>query len=307
MPSHVRPSGRSSAALLVSCLLLALRMATARPAAADASTCISAHATAQRESNAGHLRLASRLFTACGSDESCPDPLRKECAEFLQSVTRALPSVIFSVVDERGGDVSDVKVFGGDELLVDGLDGRALAIDPGKYSLRFLLPNGQRLGLDVLVREGEKDRLIQVKGERPASGGERASSEARALGKRAPDAHQGAAPWIAAATAGAAVGTGLTLGLLGTSKKNDLEACKPDCPSSKQSTYDGAKTLFLGADAAFGVALVAAGVATWLFVAPAADSRSPSRSGDGPPSGPAVSFGGGPLRGGAEMMVSGAF
>ena len=112
MRSHVRPSSRSSAALLVSCLLLALSAVTARPAAADASTCISAHATAQRESSAGNLRLASRLFTACGSDESCPDPLRKECAELLQAVRRALPSVTFSVVDERGGDLSDVRSSG---------------------------------------------------------------------------------------------------------------------------------------------------------------------------------------------------
>ena len=128
--SHRREGSRPAALF---CLAAAFAMAP-RTAAADAKSCIRAHSTGQRESKAGHLRLASQLFTSCGSDESCPDQLRKECAEFLETVKKTIPTVIFSVLDEDGQDVSGAKVYSSDELLVDGLDGRAFEIDPGNIT-----------------------------------------------------------------------------------------------------------------------------------------------------------------------------
>src|SRR5262249_30690555 len=156
-----------------------------------------AHATGQRESKAGHLRLASQLFTSCGSDDSCPDQLRKECAEFLEDVKRTIPTVVLSALDENGHDVASAKVYSGDELLTDTLDGRALDIDPGKYHLRFVLPGGEELSTDVVVREGEKQRLIQVKKDRAPSA-DRASAGADVHGAAAGSSGSGAAPWVMA-------------------------------------------------------------------------------------------------------------
>src|SRR6185312_3192837 len=99
--------------------LILTAAAFAADASADPKACIRAHATGQRESKLGHLRQASQLFTSCGSDESCPDTLRKECAEFLEGVKRTIPTVLFSALDEDGRDVAAVKVFSTDELLVD--------------------------------------------------------------------------------------------------------------------------------------------------------------------------------------------
>lgn len=71
MLSRNRIAVKSLARPALFCLAAAFGMAP-RTAAADAKSCIRAHSTGQRESKAGHLRLASQLFTSCGSDESCP-------------------------------------------------------------------------------------------------------------------------------------------------------------------------------------------------------------------------------------------
>ena len=294
---------RAAVSLALASGIFCLASTSARPAAADAKTCIRAHSTGQRESKAGHLRLASQLFTTCGSDETCPDQLRKECAEFLESVKKTIPTVIFSVLDESGADVSSAKVFSGDDPLADSLDGRAIEIDPGKYHLRFVLPGGETLNSDVVIREGEKDRLVQVKKERPVP-----AADALATGseKREPTRQTlGPAPWIAAGAAVAALGAGVALGLVGNGKKSQLDQCKPDCPGDLQSAYSSAKGLFLGADISFGVAIVATGVATWLFVSGSGrDDHAPTT-----PSArsrvvrPVVSF----VPGGGLAAVAGAF
>ncbi len=252
----------------------AFSLVIAPPAAADARACIHAHSTGQREAKAGHLRLASQLFTSCGSDETCPDQLRKECADFLQDVTRTIPTVVLSALDEDGHDLAGTKVYSGDELVADGLDGRSVEIDAGRYHLRFVLPDGKELSIDVVIREGEKQRLVQVRKDKPVDPGPPPGIEAR---DRPPEGSRrvGAGPWIAGGVTVAALGTGLTLALLGSQKKSDLEACKPDCPSGERGTYDATRTLFLGADIGFGAAIVGGVVTTWLLLSNMARDAAP--------------------------------
>jgi hypothetical protein len=297
MSSRNRFAGPTRPAVFLVATVLA--MAPARTAAADAKTCIRAHANGQRESKAGHLRLASQLFTSCGSDETCPDQLRKECAEFLEAVKKTIPTVIFSALDEDGRDVSGAKVYSADDLLVDGLDGRAFEIDPGKYHLRFVLPGGETLTSDVVIREDDKGRLVQVKKEKTASSAPDAAPPAPA------NRTLGPAPWIAAGVAVAALGTGVTLGILGSGKESDLDQCKPNCSSDLRSTYSSARGLLLGADIGFGVAIVATGVATWLFVSGLShgDQAAPAPSSRSGLSLPVVAY----APGGGVVAVGGAF
>jgi len=265
-------------------------------ALADPKACIAAHSTGQREAKAGHLRLATQLFTTCGSDESCPSQLRQECAEFLQSALQTMPTVIFSVTDEKGADISSVKVFSTDDLVVDGLDGRGIQIDPGKHRLRFLLPSGAILSSDVLIREGEKNRLIhvQVADDNPPEGplpprdkvaAPPAIATAPQTERSAPTstAHDSASPnkpplaaWLVGGAAVAALGVGTTFAFLGSSKKSDLNSCSPNCGSDQRSNYDNLKRDYLIADIGFAVGLVSAGVATWLFLSPTAPAESAS-------------------------------
>ena len=284
-----------------------LALSTTRIAHADPKACITSHATGQREAKAGHLRLATQLFTKCGSDEYCPSQLRQECSELLESVQRTVPTVIFSVLDEKNKDVSAAKVYSTDELIADGLDGRAIQIDPGKHRLRFLLPGGEVLNSDVLIREGEKNRLIQV---RLGGGDDSATNDhppketteavrpqleaapkpsvaARPASPASPAAQSGypVGAWVAVGASVVGLGVGTTFALLGKSKKSDLDACSPNCGNDARPSYDALKRDYLVADIGFAAGVVSAGVATWLFVRPrsaspgvASDSAKPAAS-----------------------------
>jgi hypothetical protein len=268
-------------------LLIATGLLVSATGRASPKDCIASHSTGQREAKAGHLRLATQLFTQCGSDETCPDRLRQECAEFLQAVGQTVPTVIFSVLDEKNQDISQVKVFSLDELIVDGLDGRAVQVDPGKHRLRFLLPWGAVLSSDVLIREGEKNRLIQVKiAEASADSGNVPTHDSKkdpALAAPTPAANPATptpppavaprngppiAAWIASGAALVGLGLGTTFAILGSSKKSDIEACSPNCGAAMRPTYDALKRDYLIADVGFVIGVASAGVATWLFLAP---------------------------------------
>ena len=247
---------------------------TCENASADTQACVTSHASGQREAKAGRLRLAGQLFTACGSDSACPEQLRAECTELLEKTRAATPTVILSVLDERGGDVSAVKVFSTDELIADGLDGRALALDPGKHRLRFVLPWGDVLSSDVLIREGEQNRLIQVRIE-PKAPKEQAvapppkAPTAPAPAPAQPPTLQPASPpvaaWVATGVAVAGAGVFGTFAFLGSRQKADLDACAPACPRSLEGTRDKLKTSYLIADIGLGAAAVSSVLAIYLF------------------------------------------
>ncbi len=321
MPNFIRSLTRY---LLASMFAIPAILAS-NTAFADPKTCITTHATGQREAKAGHLRLATQLFTKCGSDESCPSQLRQECAEFLQTVQQTVPTVIFAVLDEKNQDISTVKVFSTDELIADGLDGRAIQIDPGKHRLRFLLPWGAVLSSDVLIREGEKNRMIQVKiadeaadatdlstkqSKQPAVEPRPTAATAPAPATPAPaPAHRGSptAAWVVAGASVVGLGVGTTFALLGKSKKSDVNACSPNCGSDARPSYNSLKRDYLIADIGFGIGVVSAGVATWLFLAPSdnkpqASSASTTRS-KAPYLHP-VAFA---LPGGGGIVLSGGF
>ncbi|MGC4069480.1 MAG: hypothetical protein QM784_33470 [Polyangiaceae bacterium] len=273
---------KSLTASRISLVSLSLAFLTlSNVAVADSKACITAHATGQREARAGHLRLATQLFTTCGSDDSCPSQLRQECAEFLRQVEQTMPTVIFVVTGEKNEDISAVKVFSTDDLIVDGLDGRAIRIDPGKHRLRFLLPSGEVLSSDVLIREGEKNRLIQMRVAEPVEPGEVAEKPEAKPEPPPPVAPPPqpvpppAAPeprtipvafWIASGVAVAGLATGTTFALMGKSEKSTLSDCAPYCKADKRGTYDDLKRDYLIADVGFAVGVVSAGVATWLYV-----------------------------------------
>ena len=240
-------------------------------ARADTKACVAAHASAQRETKAGRLREAARLYTSCGSDLACPEQVRTECSDLLDGVRRIIPSVIFSVLDKRGADTTTVKIYSGDTLISDGLDGRAVELDPGKYQLRFVLEDGSTLTSDVVVREGEKNRLVQVKAE-PKLKPEPTPIAQPTTTVQAPPPPPVAksspplAAWVASGVAVVGLGTLGTFALLGSKDKNKLDECAPSCPESERSRRDDVKTKFLIADIGLGVGAASAVLATVLFV-----------------------------------------
>jgi hypothetical protein len=236
---------------------------------ADAKSCVAEHASGQREAKAGHFKAAANLYTSCGSDMSCPEQLRAECTDLLDAVRRVTPSVIFSVIDRTGADTSNVKVYVEETLLTEALDGRALPLDPGKYHLRFVLSDGTTLTADVLIREGEKNRLVEVRAE-PEAKPAPVVTPPPTLSTPAPAPVVKSSPpvaaWVATGVAVAGLGTFGTFALLGNKDKQHLQDCAPACPDEERDRRAKLKTKFLVADIGLGVGAASAVLAGVLFL-----------------------------------------
>ena len=128
-------------------------------AEAPADRCVTAHAEAQRLRLGGKLLDARAQLLTCAQSE-CPGLVASDCGVWLAEVDSSLSSVVFAVEGGDGHDLVEVRVFANGRLLTERTDGRAVAVDPGRYVFRFETAGYMPANVDVLgstVRE-EPDR-----------------------------------------------------------------------------------------------------------------------------------------------------
>ena len=147
--------------------VLALAMAACvfvssrRAGAQDATECVDAANAVAGLRRAKKLGEARSKLLVC-AQEACDAVVRDDCKTWLVEVEAARPSLVFTVKDETGGDLTDVRVTANGQLVADRLDGTAVSIDPGEYELRF---EARGIGVaqqTILVVEGQKSRLVEV-------------------------------------------------------------------------------------------------------------------------------------------------
>lgn len=251
-------------------------LASPGTARADAASCTQAHASAQREQKAGRLKAASQQFMACGSDETCPERVRNDCVERYAAVEKLVPTVILSLTDAEGKDVPSAQVYSNDTLLTSELDGRAIALEPGRHAFRFVLPSGEEVTTEVVVREGEKNRVVTAKLDAPAEDAAAATTPVSTTPPAPMEARDRGLPagfWIASGVGVAALASFTTFAVMGRRKHEDLADCSPDCDASRQDDYDSLKRNYLIADISLGAAAVSFGVATVLFLTSGGEER----------------------------------
>jgi hypothetical protein len=233
--------------------------------------CAEAYEAAQVERKAGHITAAIEKLTVC-SAEACPKFIRKDCIQWLTESQSAQPSVVFSV-RHRGADLSAVEISCDGRVVARTADGKAVAIDPGPHVFVFRAPGLSPLEKQLIVREGERNRLVEaVLTERiarePASTAlPEATLSSSEMGSVSPGPNS---TNLALRTYGLA-GLGIlgvsgfaAFGLLGNSQKHDLESsCSPFCSSSQ---VDEVRTKYIVADACLAVGVVSLGLATYWFV-----------------------------------------
>jgi hypothetical protein len=236
------------------------RTAAAQPVTSPDPTaaCIDAHVAAQREQRAGRLLLAREQALVC-SRSGCPEVLVAECTQIRATLDEATPSVVFAVKDELGADVALARVFDGDRLLTERLDGKAVEVDPGVHRFRVEIEGQTPRSETVLLREGERLRRVTFGEERVPS------QEDNAL-PTAPRASSGPSPlfWLLGAAGITGVGLFAGLGGAGLVQRGKLEdlGCKPSCPADE---VDAMRQLFLGADVSLGLGLASLAAATIVF------------------------------------------
>lgn len=145
-------------------VLLTAAAASQRTAAAADERADEKQACASAAEEAEQLRIDARLMAArerllrC-SRPACPAAVRSDCAEWMTEVVAAIPTVVLAVRDARGQDVLGARASVDGVPIAQGLDGKALEVDPGVHTFRFEA-GGAAVEQVVLVREGEKSRTI---------------------------------------------------------------------------------------------------------------------------------------------------
>lgn len=128
---------RPLAAALALALALIPETALADPPPTK-SACAAANESAQHAWQAHQLLRARADLLACVTD-TCPAPVRQDCARRLDEVEVSTPSIVFEIRDVAGGDVPRASIS------IDGEppapnSGAAVDLDPGEHSIRFEAP-----------------------------------------------------------------------------------------------------------------------------------------------------------------------
>ncbi len=256
---------------------------------AERAACADAYRGAQLQMRNGALRRARESLLVCVSDK-CPSVLQPDCLRWLTEVEAATPTMAFAAKGIDGKDVTDVRVTMDGQPLREALDGKAVPVDPGTHTLRFEHGGETPIDQQIVVREGEKSRVVTVSWAKvvPASG---AGSDGAP--PPAPTSHTAA--WVFGGVGVASLATFGVLGIHGVARRSDLEKeCFGRCAQSK---IDSVKTEFAIADVALGVGIVSVGIATVLFLTGRPSTEQPARA----------SFGVAPQRDGGAASLMGRF
>jgi len=131
-------------------------------AAPDAKqVCIAAAERGQTERDEGKYRQAHASFLACSQD-SCPRIIQQSCTKWLHELDESAPTIVVAAKDEQGNDLTDVNVTFDGSPMASQLDGKPVEVDVGEHVLRVERPGGAVAEQKILVRAGEKARVVAV-------------------------------------------------------------------------------------------------------------------------------------------------
>jgi hypothetical protein len=240
--------------------------------------CVAAFDRAQTLRAQGQLRAARASFVVCASD-SCPAPLRKDCAQGLAAIDTDLPTVVLGARDSAGHDIAPTAVYVDDER-VPAADGRAIAYDPGPHVIRFEHPPDAPVTEHVILRVGEHNREILATFQAPPAAvpaPTAPSSPPPEAPSPPPTEKHSTRPtgWILALTGVGALGIGsfAYFAATGYSAKQQIEAsgCAPAC---SDNDVNRVRSRYIAADASLGVAIVALGIAAYLLFSSSPDDAA---------------------------------
>lgn len=271
MTIPVRPWRAAVVSLFVASSLASPLASAAGP---DTAACIKAFDDGQRARSDGRLRAAREKLLVC-SQKECPGVLREDCAGVLREVDLATPTIVLAASDRDGKDLADVEVTLAGQTLATRLEGRAVAVDPGRLVLEFKRRPWAPMKVEIVVAEGEKNRNVRAVLGPPKD-------------EIADDRHDGNAPASKRSLVGWAVPIGFavigvgSLAFAGSTRvrlggeADDLRStCAPGCPESDTDALRddlAVANIFLGVGIG---SLVLAGAA-WFILAPREGSAKSS-------------------------------
>lgn len=273
--------------LLLGALAVAADSSAARPVRLK-QKCAEAYEQTQSLRKSAKLRSARDSALTC-AQAACPAVVKKDCAAWLGELEQSLPTVVLSARDTSGRETTAARVFVDGEPLVERLDGRSVDLDPGERTFRFEIDGAPPREHRTLIREGEKNRSIEISFAPPPP----------PRAPQSPSTSPGV--FILGGVGVLALGSFATFALLGKSQKSDLEkTCAPRCTDEEVGRV---RTKLLIGDISLVTGIVALGAATTLFLL---DRRAPPASA-APASHAALRVDFHPLPGGGAVVAGGSF
>lgn len=262
----MHPLGRAGVTLAAAALTMVFEaQALATPTKKE---CFSSSQIGQDLLRAGKLNDARAHFLTCAA-ASCPEVVRADCAEHVDEVSRALPTVVFDARDADGSDLSAVKVTMDGAPFLDHLDGRSVPVDPGAYRFTFEVEGRAPVARSLVIREGEKERRERIVF--PALAAPPApvapvmpSAPTPSPALPAPSASSGGTQRTVAYALGAAAVGGIGLGTAyGLVASSTYKSARTDCGSGCSATSSAAseKSRADGQAAVSTIAFIAGGAA----------------------------------------------
>ncbi len=231
-------------------LLVAVALLTCSLAACadDTADCITASEKAQQLRDQQKLLEARKELLACGRD-TCPTPVKKDCAELLADVMRRIPTIVLRVKGHQGEDLADATVSLDGQPIASHLDGQPMTVDPGLHEVRVQGASGVDIATKIVAVQGEHERLVVLDVGAPVPEPSRPMS--RATGQR-----------IAGVIIGVAGVAGVVIGTVyGLNAIDDKNTQISDCASNTQCTNP------MGAAAAHRDAQSSGTISTVAFIA----------------------------------------
>ena len=262
-------------------LLVSTVVAAQPPSGPDVdAACTAAYTGGQRLRKKGLYRQAREQLEACARPV-CPAVLRNDCTQWRGEVDAAMPSVVVAARMPSGEDAIAVRVIVDGAVLTERIGGLAIDVDPGQHVFRFETAGAQPVEKQLVIREGEKARRIDVAfaatGTAPAAATPPATAPTTATTPN--EAHDVAQPspgpespsgrtiptatYVLGGVAVVAFGVGATLEVVGLGQRGSLDACKPTCAESAVSST---RNTVLAGDIGIGVGVLAAAGALYFFV-----------------------------------------
>jgi hypothetical protein len=141
----------------------------ARAQAADSpNACAAAYEKAQERRLDGDLLGARERLLECAAP-GCAAFIQRDCARWLGEVETALPTVVVLARDVDGHDLTTVTVGSDGVPLAAELDARPITLNPGKHRLTFESAGLSSAPVDVLLVQGQKNRVVEVVLSAPAA------------------------------------------------------------------------------------------------------------------------------------------
>jgi hypothetical protein len=262
---------RVATAVLASACALTASATTAR--ADDKSDCAAAYTAGQAQRDSGEFTRARESLALCARPV-CKEWMVAECARWLDDVERRQPTVVL-FADGAHGELVDIVRVDLDEgkPFAKELDGRALALDPGRHTLAFVARDGTTVSVTKVIAEGQKAVAIKATFETTAVAATPAAVDASASVEPTSRPWR-TAGWIMGGVGVAGLSVGGIFGLVALNKKSSSH-----CDASNvcdAGTSSGIKSAALLSDVGFvaGSVLLAGGAAILLFGPGKRDART---------------------------------